>query len=196
MDSNSVILIFVVLYSLVLALSLFYFHQNGMLERNFLITILSISAVVLGLGIFGFIKENLLWLIPCAVLGGIAGALLVGQSARIGYVKSNPELTTNGEKLSNKEIDAKRTSDIIVRKVSAGLSNNKSSEGTIEQLQKAVRVDPSNAQAYHILAYLSLEKGNMEDALKYVNKALEIDPDNPDYLDLLDYINDNEPSLN
>ncbi|MBN2169620.1 MAG: hypothetical protein JW738_10285 [Actinobacteria bacterium] len=194
MDSNSVILIFVVLYALVIAGSFYYFFKNEMIEKNFTVRVMAISAAVLALGIFGFVTQNLFWLVPCAILGGTAGAILIGQSARIGYIKSNPEIIANGVKLSNKEIDARRTSDVLVRKVSFNLSNDKFSEDTMEQLKKAARIDPLNSEAFHLLAYLSVEQGNMEDALKYVNNALEIEPDNVDYLDLLDYITDTGPS--
>ncbi|MBN1288790.1 MAG: hypothetical protein JXA49_04040 [Actinobacteria bacterium] len=166
-----------------------------MLEKNFTVRVLAISVVIIAFGILGFVSQNLIWLVPCAILGGITGAILIGQSARIGYIKSNPGMVANGAKLSNREIDARRTSEVIVRKVSFNLRNDKFSRDTMEQLKKAAEIDPSNAEAFHLLAYLSVDRGTLKDALAYVESALEIEPGNVDYLELLDYIKDAEPSL-
>lgn len=58
-----------------------------------------------------------------------------------------------------------------------------------ELLQRAVRLNPENAEAFNYLAYMWAEKGiHLEQARDYVEHALDYEPDNGAFLDTLGWV--------
>ncbi|MFA5043220.1 MAG: tetratricopeptide repeat protein [Kiritimatiellia bacterium] len=56
-------------------------------------------------------------------------------------------------------------------------------------LQRAIRLDTENAEAFNYMAYMWAEKGvHLDQALEYIRQALDCDPDNGAFLDTLGWI--------
>ena len=52
--------------------------------------------------------------------------------------------------------------------------------------QRALELDPDNADALNYLGYMLADRGQrLDDAVRFVTRALELDPNNPSYLDSL-----------
>jgi Flp pilus assembly protein TadD len=55
-------------------------------------------------------------------------------------------------------------------------------EGEFRSNKRVVWAQPSYSKAYYLLAYMSLEAGNKDEAKRYVDKGLELEPDHPTLL--------------
>ena len=70
----------------------------------------------------------------------------------------------------------------LVASAKADIAADPESFDAGDKLTKAIKIDPSNAEAYYLYAKLCQEQGNSTEAKKNIDKALAISPANNEYL--------------
>lgn len=71
---------------------------------------------------------------------------------------------------NNKEIEVRKLYDSAVEKY-----NNGDYAGTIQDINKAITLDPNNADLYYIIGLVTADLGDKEKARAYYEKAIELD---------------------
>jgi len=64
----------------------------------------------------------------------------------------------------------------------------KNPDGAVENLEKALKLDPSKEMAYYLAVLVYGQKGNLDKAEEYTNILLELNPEKKDYRILKDQI--------
>src|SRR5438128_7344175 len=117
-------------------------------------------------------------------------------------VKANPEDSGAYLALADLYADAGRVDEGVKLLDRAGERFPKDASGPFQQgsmlekadrcaeaeraFQRALELEPDNADALNYLGYMLAERGQrLDDAVRFVTRALELDPDNPSYLDSL-----------
>ncbi len=72
-------------------------------------------------------------------------------------------------------IDAVKRAEVHNKIALSYLNNNQLNEAHVE-LQKALKLNPENAETLNYLGYVSSRYGKMEDAISYYKRAVSIDP--------------------
>jgi tetratricopeptide (TPR) repeat protein len=82
---------------------------------------------------------------------------------------------------SDAGISAKKQLDLAFSSKAIIYAKEKEYALALEQFSQAVRINPSNAEAYKRMAYLCGEMGDLEKELQYYKKAVEAGKTNPAY---------------
>ncbi|HVN64042.1 MAG TPA: tetratricopeptide repeat protein, partial [Candidatus Binataceae bacterium] len=94
-----------------------------------------------------------------------------------------------GIKLAQKLVAIDPKSDKYRFMLGALYDQNKQRALSIEEMKKAIDLNPSNAQALNYLGYTYAEEGkNLDDAEKLVKRALDVEPDDGFYVDSLGWV--------
>ena len=106
-----------------------------------------------------------------------------------GVVKARSDRYTEALESLDKAVDLGMTDDADVYfHKGYCLWKLKNPDGAVENLEKALELDPSKEMAYYLAVLVYGQKGNLDKAEEYTNILLELNPEKKDYRILKDQI--------